>query len=392
MLIRKAYKFRIYPNKTQQTALAIQFGHSRYVYNAMLAERMAVYRDRGETMNYVDTAKRVTILKQTEETEWLREADSQVLQQALRDLDRAYQNFFAKRAGFPRFKARHNKQSIRYPQRVKVELTAKRTYLPKVGWVKTVFHRSIEGTIKNVTVSKTKSGRYFASFQVEVEIVPPVYRGKQVGLDLGLSSFAALSDGRKVDNPRHLIKAQKKLRRLQKRLSRAQKGSVGREKTRFKVARQYERVANQRKDFQHKLSHALVQEHRLTAIEDLHIKGMVRNKRLAKHISDAGWGEFVRQLHYKGDWYGCDVLSVDRRYPSSKTCSTCGAVMEAMPLQIRKWQCPICHTHHDRDVNAAINILKQTTAGAAEWKAGGVRVRPDFFNSGRNVEAGSPPL
>ena len=300
MLIRKAYKFRLYPNQGQQAALAVQFGHTRCVYNHFLNLRQDHYKLTGEGLYYRETANRLTQLKQGPEHEWLKEADSQVLQQSLKDLDRAYKNFFEGRAKSPRFKSRKNKQSIRYPQRVKVDLEANRTYLPKVGWVKAVFHRGIEGKLKNVTVSRTKSGKFFASFQVEVDIAEPEYTGDQVGIDLGLTHFAVLSDGSKIENPRHLIQAERRLRRLQRSLSRRKKGSAGREKQRLLVARQHEKVANQRQDFQHKRSRVLVDEHRFLAMEDLHIKGMVRNKRLARHISDAAWGQFTQMLEYKG--------------------------------------------------------------------------------------------
>jgi putative transposase len=376
MLIRKAYKFRLYPNQGQQTALAVQFGHTRFVYNHFLNLRQDHYALTGEGLYYRETSNHLTELKQDPEHEWLKEADSQVLQQKLMDLDRAYKNFFEGKAKYPRFKSRKSRQTIRYPQRVKVDLEAKRTYLPKVGWVKAVFHRKIEGKLKNVTVSRTKSGKFFASFQVEVTISEPEFTGDQAGIDLGLTHFAALSDGCKVENPRQLIRSERRLRRLQKSLSRRKKGSAGREKQRLLVARQHEKVANQRQDFQHKLSLALVKDHRFLAMEDLHIKGMGRNKRLAKHISDAAWGQFTQMLEYKGAWYGCEVVKIDRWYPSSKTCSTCDAKMEEMPLHIRKWQCPECGAKHDRDINAAKNILKQTTAGTAESHAGGVHVRP----------------
>jgi putative transposase len=382
MLVRKAYKYRLYPNKAQQELLAVQFGHTRFVYNYMLGLRKDRYQETGEGLSYQDTTALLTELKRDPEHKWLREADSQVLQQSLKDLDRAYQNFFEGRARYPRFRSRRGKQAIRYPQRVKADLDAKRSYLPKIGWVKTIFHRPLEGQLKNVTVSRTKSGRYYACFQVEVEKPDPICRGGQNGLDLGLKDFAVLSDGRKLVNPRHLIRAERRLRRLQRSLSRRQKGSAGWERQRQLVARQHEKVVHCRADYQHKMSRALVEEHRLLAVEALNIKGMVCSKRLAKHIADAGWGQFIRMLAYKGEWYGCDLVAVDRFFPSSKTCSQCGTVMEMLPLQVRKWDCPICHARHDRDINAAQNILKQATAGTAESHADGVHVRPAYMQAG----------
>ncbi|KAA3644085.1 MAG: transposase [Chloroflexi bacterium] len=384
MLIRKAFKFRLYPDRSQQQALAVQFGHAHFVYNYFLAVRREHYAQTGAGLSYADTTGQLSVLKRHPDHLWLQEADSQVLQQKLKDLDRAYKNFFEGRARYPRFRSRRHRQSIRYPQRVKVDLAAGRSYLPRVGWVRTVFHRPLEGVLKNVTVSKTKSGRYYASFQVELEIPAPQFKGSTVGIDLGLRSFLARSDGQKVANPRPLVQAERRLRRLQRSLSRRRKGSRGWERQRLKVARQHEKVANQRYDFQHKLSHRLVEEHRLIGIESLNIKGMVCNRRLARHISDAGWGQFVRMLAYKGAWYGCHVVAAERWFPSSKTCSMCGAEMEIMPLQVRDWDCPSCGSHHDRDVNAAKNILKhttadRTTAGAAESHADGVHVRPASY-------------
>jgi putative transposase len=280
---------------------------------------------------------------------------------------------------------------MRYPQRVKVNSEAKRVFLPKVGWVKTVVHRPLEGKVKNVTVTKTKSGRYSAALQVEVEIEEPNSQGELVGVDLGLKRLAVLSDGHEIANPRNLIQAEVRLRRMQRKLSRKEKGSRGWEKQRQKVARQHEKVANRRSDFQHKLSRTMVVEYGRLALEDLNIKGMVRNQKLAKHISDAGWGQFVRMLAYKGNWYGCQVERIDRWYPSSKTCSVCGTEVETMPLEIRAWQCPMCGSSHDRDQNAAINILMQTTVGTTGRYAGperdaleqGVHVRPDSIRLGR---------
>lgn len=371
----------------------MQFGHARFVYNHFLQVRKEHHATHGEGLRYHDTARMLTTLKRDPEHAWLRQADSQILQQKLKDLERAFVNFFESRARYPRFKSRRGDQSLRYPQRVKVDLIARRTYLPKVGWVRTVFHRPLEGRIKNVTVSKTKSGRYFAAFQVELEIPAPVPHGEPAGLDLGLSAFAVLSDGRKFENPRHLLRAERRLRRLQKSLSRRWKGSGGWERQRLKVARQHEQVANQRRDFQHKLSRELVEEHRRIAIEDLHIRGMLRNRRLAKHIADAGWGQFVGMLAYKGAWYGCDLVTADRWYPSSKTCSACGRMMESLPLQVRMWECPRCGVQHDRDVNAAINLLKQTTVGTTGSHADGVHGRPGRqYNQAGTEKSETPQL
>ena len=393
MLIRKAYRYRIYPDKAQQEALAVQFGHTRFVYNYFLALRIETYQQTGQGLSYADTTNLLPGMKRDRQYEWLRAADSQALQQALKDLaresdlckvrlprlDRAYQNFFEKRAGFPGFNSKHHKPSFRYPQRVKADLDAKRSDLPKVGWVKTVFHRPLEGKIKNVVVSKTRSGRYYASFQVEVEIPEPVCRGEAIGIDLGLAQYAALSDGTTIPNPRNLLQSEKKLARLQRRLSRRKKGSAGWRKARVQVSRLQEKIANQRKDFQHKRTRWLVDEFGVIGLESLNVKGRLHNRRLAKQIADAAWGEFCRQLAYKGRWYGCQIRLIDQWMPSSKTCSACGAVMEEMPLSVRDWVCPECQAYHDRDINAARNILMQATVGTTESHAGEVHVRPLFL-------------
>ena len=239
-----------------------------------------------------------------------------------------------------------------------------------------------------MTVSKTRSGRYFASFQVEVEIAAPAFEGVVNGLDLGLTTYAVLSDGSKFEKPAHLYRAERRLRRGHRRLSRRTRGSQGYKKQRLKVARMHEKVANQRADFQHKLSRRLVEEHRLLAIEDLHVKGMVKNRRLAKRISDAAWSQFVGMPGYKGDWYGCELAVASRWYPSSKTCSVCESKMAKMPLAVRVWVCPDCGTTHDRDINAARNLLKQTTVGTTERcyekrsDAGRVHIRPAIEQAG----------
>jgi putative transposase len=384
MIIRKAFKYRIYPNREQQQGLAVQFGHARYVYNWGLVKSKDKYP------GYNRLAKQLPVLKTAEKTSWLIKAHSQVLQQSLKDLDRAFRNFFDKRSGYPRFKNKYDRQSIRYPQPKEAWISAdtKRIYLPKVGHLRLIMHRHLEGKMKNVTVSKTKSGKYFASIQVEVSIQEPVFAGGAVGIDLGLRDFAVLSTGEKIEPPQYYRKAQKKRRRLARQLSRKKPGSRNREKARLRLARLDERVANQRADFHHKLSRRLVEENHLLCLENLNVRGMMSNHHLAKSISDAGWSAFVTMLRYKGDWYGCRVEQVDRWYPSSKTCSACGVARESVPLYVRQWQCPVCGITHDRDVNAATNILNQTTAGAAESHDWGQHVRPGSIGqSWTNQEA-----
>jgi len=400
MQILKAFKFRIYPNHSQQAELAKQFGAARFVYNHYRAVREGYYLDTGTGLSYVDCANDLTQQLKAGHP-WLKEADSQVLQQALKDLDRAYVNFFAGRAAYPTFHSKHDKQSIRYPQRFKI--SEKRIYLPKVGWVKTVFHRprpeGTRGLMKNCTVSRTKTGRYFVSIQCELEAPDPTQKIEAVGIDLGLTTFAALSDGSKIDKPKHLYRSQRRLQIRQRSAQRAPgrkvKGSKHRHQARLPIATLHERVANQRKDFQHKLSRELVNKYGSISFESLNVAGMVKNHHLAKSISDASWSQFVGFCEYKAAWSGGQVLRVDRFFPSSKLCSDCGHKNKNLTLNIRQWVCLNCGVGfplgHDRDTNAAINILNQTTVGATESYATGdtsvlvetsARQKPNAFRLG----------
>jgi putative transposase len=387
MIIRKAFKYRLYPNVQQEKKLAVQFGHTRFVYNHFLVERQNYYNAHKNDpdkkgLTYVDTNKMLTALKRTKECEWLKEADSQALQEALRNLDKAYQKFFAKQAKYPKFKNKTADQSVHYPQRFLVSVS--NVYAPKVGEIKAVIHRTMEGTPKNLTISKTKSGKYYASIQCEVEIPDPQPKNGEVGIDLGLKHFAVLSDGEVINNPRHLKKSEKKLARLQRQLSRKVKGSNGRKKARVRLASQHEKVANQRMDFLHKTTRSLVNTYGMIGIENLNVAGMLRNHKLAKAISDVGWGEFGRQLIYKGQWYGSWVEKVNRFYPSSKECNVCGYINRGLQLSCREWDCPDCGTHHDRDGNASINIENKARAGMARSNAGREGARPVANRSRRS--------
>lgn len=390
--IRKAFKFRLYPTIAQQSMLAQRFGACRYVWNHYLAERKAVYRLTGKTISVAACCLSLTQLKRQEGKQWLQEGYAQSYQQTLRDLDAAYSHFFRRvkageKPGFPRFKKRDARQAVRFVLATagRLRIEGGRIRIPKVGDVKLVQHRRIEGRPKNMTVSRTKSGRFFVSIQCEVEAPAPIVEGPAVGVDLGLKAFAVLSDGRAVEPPQHLRNAEKRLRRLQRRLSRKRKGGANRRKAALLVARQHERVANRRADFLHKLSRALVDQHGHIGLEDLHVRGMVRNHSLAKSISDAAWGEFVRQLEYKGSWYGCEVVKVDRWFPSSRTCGECGAVNAALELSDRRWVCEGCGVVHDRDVNAARNILKESTARTA-----GIYARGDMRSGSEHTQPGNP--
>ncbi|WP_334952404.1 RNA-guided endonuclease InsQ/TnpB family protein [Nostoc sp.] len=363
----RVVQVRLYPSLEQQIQLAQAFGCARWWWNYALNKSIETYKETGKGLSRVALNAFLPALKKAEETIWLGDCYSQILQATTLNLTTAYKNFFAKRAGFPKFKSKFGKQSIQYPQNVKI--VDGDVKLPgNIGIVKAKIHRSIEGIIKTVTVSKTSSGKYLASILTEVEGVstplntsenPRFSEGKIYGIDLGLKHFAVVTDGEKVsfyDNPKHLAKHEKNLKRKQKKLARKQKGSKSRNRYRKVVAKVYERVSNSRQDFLHKLSYKLVSDSQAVIIENLHVKGMVRNHKLAKSISDVGWGTFTNFLAYKLERNGSKLIEIDRWFPSSKLCSNCFYQISELSLDVREWTCPHCNTHHDRDGNAAINI------------------------------------
>lgn len=359
MEVMRTYKFRIYPNAVQRERFARQFGACRFVYNHFLRARIDYYAAHKDDPNkkgltYHDTALMLTQLKKQEEYEWLREANAQSLQHSLRDLDTAYNNFFNRRAKFPRFKSKRGPQAFHVPQHFRIE--ENRLILPKIGAIKIVVHRPIEGEMRNITIRKTPAGRYYAMIVCRVDFPEPEPKQGEIGIDVGLKSFLVTSKGEVVEHPKHLLRAEKRLKRLQRSLSRRKKGSNNREKARLLVARQHEKVANARQDFLHKLSRRLVDENQVIYAEDLNVKGMLANHRLAKRIADSGWGELFRQLVYKGEWYGTDFHQIHRFFPSSKRCHICGYIYQDLRLSEREWVCPECGTTHDRDKNAALNI------------------------------------
>jgi putative transposase len=296
------------------------------------------------------------------ENEWLKEVHSQTLQGSLRNLDAAYTKFFKEKKGFPKFKTKKSKQSYQQPQDVNVYFEKNKIFIPKLKLVKCKFDRTFEGKIKTCTVSKNKSNQYFISVLVELDESLPnkciINENFTVGIDLGLKDFAILSNGTKIENPKFHKKLEKKLKRHSKRLSRKRKNSKNKNKERIKLAKIYNKITNQRNDFLHKLTFKLTHDNQVNTIvmEDLNISGMIRNHKLAKSIQDVSWGEFYRQLQYKCDWYGKNLIKIGRFEPSSQICNICGYRHKNLKLEDREWTCPECCTHHDRDLNAAINI------------------------------------
>ena len=364
--MEKCYKFRIYPDTAQETLMQRTFGCCRYVFNHYLANRIDAYKTEGKSVSRYEQDRNMTLLKK--ELTWLKEVDATALQSSLRDLDNAYQNFFRRvkqggTPGFPRFKSKHNHQKSYKSKRVgnNIAVQDKHIKLPKLGLVRCAVSKQVKGRILSATVSQNPSGKYFVSVCcTEVEIPQYGSTGTVVGLDMGLKDFAITSDGQTFENHRYLRKSEQKLARMQRQLSRKSKGSNNRNKARIEVARQHERIANQRIDSLHKLSTQLVKGYDVICVETLRPKNMVKNHRLAKSISDASWGEFVRQLEYKCGWQHKVLVRVDAFFPSSQTCHVCGNKNpETKDLSVRSWVCAECGAEHDRDVNAAKNILNE---------------------------------
>ncbi len=350
----KIVKVRLYPTQQQKEQLSKAFGCTRWLWNRFLAMTNETYKNTGKGLSRYDLQKQLPSLKK--EYEWLSETYSQCLQVVCLNLSRAFINFFEKRAKFPRFKAKHQKQSISYPQNVKI--MTETIKFPKLGEIYAKIHRPIDGKIKTVTISKNKANQYYASvlFEVEGENPSVSTEGKAIGLDMGLTDFCITSDGSKYANPRWLDKHEKNLAIKQKALSRKQKGGKNRDKARVKVAKVHNRISRCREDFQHKLSRKIVNENQVIVVENLNIKGMVQNHCLAKSIHQVGWGQFMTMLKYKAEQEGKVYLEIERFFPSSKTCHHCLNVVDSLPLDIRVWTCDSCGTKHDRDINASINI------------------------------------
>jgi len=353
----KAYKYRIYPTNEQENLLAKSFGCARWFWNYALNLCQETYKNTGKGLSRGYIQGLLPALKK--EYEWLKEPYSQCLQVVALNLSTGYKNFFDKKAMLPKFKSKHSRQSISYPQNVKVD--GDYINLPKIGLVHCKRHRDFEGDIKTVTVSRNPDGKYFVSVLIDDGKANPesVPVDKAVGIDVGLTHCAITSDGSKFTNPKFFVKCQRNLKRKQQKLSRKKKGSQNRKKAKLAVAKVHSKIARCREDFLQKLSRKIVNENQVIAVENLNIKGMVKNHNLAKAISDVGWGMFCTMLKYKAESEGKQYIEIDRWFPSSKTCNVCLNQVEHLTLDVRAWTCKHCGTHHDRDVNAAINIRNE---------------------------------
>ena len=368
----KAYKYRLYPTRAQEEALQRAFGCARWAYNWALDQKNRHYAKTGKTLTTYDLNKRMTLAKK--ENPWLAEVSDWVVKEAIANCGCAFQRFFEGTARYPRFKSKRRSRKSATYRRMPVE--GNRVRLSKVGAVKFKMHREMAGEVKRMTVSQMPSGAYYISFLVEDGAPTPPKAAvpeRGCGVDVGIESFCAFSTGEKVENPKHHARAHEKLAREQRKLARKVPGSSRYERQRRRVARCHEHIAAQRRDFHHKLSRRIVNENQVIAVEDLNVAGMLANRHLAKAIADCGWSEFVSMLEYKSAWYGSELLHCGRFEPSSKMCSACGHTAPAMPLSVRSWACPECGEHHDRDVNAAKNILKFAVAGTAYGRGGDVR-------------------
>lgn len=362
--ILRTYKFRLKPNSEQRELLAKHFGCVRFVFNHFLGKRQEEYKSTGKSSNYYKQQAELAQLKKGE-CEWLKEVNSQTLQVALRNMDTAYQNFFSKKAAFPKFKSKKTKNSFSVPQNC--SLDDFKIYIPKFREGISYFKdRKVKGVVKSMTISLTPTGKYFVSILTEQEYEPIEKTDKAVGIDLGLRSFVITSEGIRYPSQRLFKKYQNKLATAQKHLSRKNKGSNNFEKQKVKVAKLYEKVSNTRTDYLHKVSLDLLRKYDIIFCEDLNVKGMMKNHRLARNIGDAAWGEFVRMLEYKAEMNDKHIGKIGRYYPSSKTCHTCGYVNRGLGYE-EEWVCPECGAVIDRDWNAALNIL---SAGLAEYTCG----------------------
>ncbi|WP_292390173.1 IS200/IS605 family element RNA-guided endonuclease TnpB [Methanosarcina sp. UBA5] len=357
----KAYRFRLYPTVEQSIQLDQHIGSCRFVYNWALDQKIKTYEQTKKSISRFDLNKLMPSLKT--ENPWLADVNSQSLQGMTKQVESAFTRFFREKKGFPKFKSKKNPvQAFPIPQHYSVNFETGVVKLPKIGEIKAVFHRNFVGELKTATVSKTCTGKYYISILVENNEELPSRQSftevTTIGIDVGIKDFVVLSNGEKIENPKYLKNSLQRLKILQKRVSRKQIGSKNREKAKQLLAKLYEKITNQRNDFQNKLSFKLVSENQAIALETLNVKGMVKNHHLAQAIGDSAWSSFVTKLEYKAEWYGKTILRIGQFEPSSKLCSVCGYHNSNLTLKDREWVCPDCKTKHDRDLNAAINIKK----------------------------------
>ena len=358
----RAYKYRLHPNNEQITFFEKSFGCVRFVYNWSLNQRIEAYQKDGTRISWVQSCKQLTELKKQEETKWLCEVANQSLQSSIRNMDSAFTRFFREKKGFPKFHSKkRGKFSFQLVQGVCIDFDTHKVKLPKIGEVKFGKNKEFVGKIGTCTVSKTSTGKYYISILVDdgkpLPQRAPITTDTAVGIDVGIKDFAVLSNGQVYSSPKYLEKDEKRLKVLQRRLSRKQKDSKRRERARLAVARQHEKIRNRRVNFIHQVTSRIVRENQTVIIEDLNVDGMLKNHNLAKHIASASWSEFFRQLQYKCDWQGKNLIRIGRFVPSSKMC-LCGYINKDLTLKDREWDCPQCGRHNDRDLLAAVNIKR----------------------------------
>jgi len=396
-MIYKAFKYRIYPNKEQEELMLKHMGCSRWVYNYALNKKITSYQETGKGLNRFDIQKDLPQLKKNEDTSWLKEVNSQTLQASLENLDKAFTRFFKEKKGFPKFKSKKdNRQSFNIPQNTEIDFEKNKIWLPKFKTsIKVKIDRTFEGIIKTSTITKTPTGKYFISILVELEKeLPkkkPLDEKQAIGIDLGIKTFATLSNGMEIENPKHLKKSLKKLKKQQRKVSRKVKGSNNRKKEIKKLALIHEKVTNKRNDFLHKTSHYLVTNFDTLCLETLKSGNMMKNHKLAQALSDISIAKFIGLIDYKSEWFGCNILRIGQFEPSSRMCS-CGVINKQLKLSDRVWTCSSCGTTHDRDVLAANNIkhfafTKNNTAGTAEIHACG-----DMMDVSQSAQETKPSL
>ena len=360
--IYKAFKYRIYPNQEQTALINKHIGSCRWIYNYALNKKVEAYKRDKTRLSRFDISKDLPQLKKNEETQWLKETNSQALQMSLKNMDEAFTKFFRDKKGFPKFKSKHNnRQSFNIPQSVKVDWKNKKVSIPKIKNIKFALDRIAEGEIKSATISRTPTRKYFISILVDTKLKEPkkhkIKEETSVGIDLGIKEFAITSDGEKFDNPKFLKNDLRKLKKLQKRASKRIKGSNNRRKENLRVAILHEKIVNKRENFLHKLSTKLISENQTICLEDLSVENMIKNHKLAQSIQDCSWSKFNEYLEYKARWSGVNIVRIGRFEPSSKMCSNCGKINNELTLKDREWTCESCGSFHDRDVNAAKNII-----------------------------------